>query len=167
MLIEAGLLNQADASLDGLSYQDVSRSGMSESIQTAREVTCGQFPVHKACDCRRKVDRRTEMKIERVLCCVAIFLMVELAFAKMPFSSEVLGKAEGTLDYCAHIDAASAARYQLKKKDLVKGVPEEEVTQARKTDEYKAGYQWISDELPKMPKEEVSNACTASLETKN
>jgi len=115
----------------------------------------------------REIDRRSKMKIERVLHILAILILVECALAKMPFSNEVFGKVEGTLDYCAQIDAASAPKYQQKKKDLIKGVPENEVTEARKSEEHKAGYEWISDELPKMPQDEVSAACTASLQAKD
>lgn len=70
-------------------------------------------------------------------------------------------------DYCARVDSKSADKYQLKKKDLVKDVPESEVAEARKTEEYKAGYEWIDGELAKMPKDEIVSACAAALNSKN
>ena len=107
------------------------------------------------------------MRVQRSLYLLGALLVAELALAKMPFTSEVFGKLEGTLDYCGQIDSPSAAKYQQKRKDLVKDIPENEVVESRKTEEYKTGYQWISDELPKMPKDEIVGACAASLENKN
>ncbi len=107
------------------------------------------------------------MRIQRLLYLLATVLVAELALAKMPFTNEVFGKVEGTLDYCARIDSQSAAKYEKRKKDLVKDVPEDEVASARKTEDYKTGYEWISNELPKMSKEEIVGACAATLEGKN
>jgi hypothetical protein len=50
---------------------------------------------------------------------------------------------------------------------LVKDVPENEVAEARKTEEYKAGYDWIDGELAKMTKHEIVSACAAALNSKN
>lgn len=105
------------------------------------------------------------MKIKRFVYLSAALLTTQLALAKMPFSNEMFGKVEATLDYCAHIDSASAARYQQKKKDMVKDVPEEEVAAARKTDEYKKSYDELSAELAKMAKEDVSSGCAAALQS--
>ena len=107
------------------------------------------------------------MKIQRILYLLAAVLVAELALAKMPFTNEVFGKVEGTFDYCARIDSQSTAKYEKRKKDLVKDVPEDEVAAARKTVEYKTGYEWISNELPKMSKEEVVSACAAAVDGKN
>lgn len=107
------------------------------------------------------------MKIQRTFCFAATLLITQLAVAKMPFTNDIFGKEEGTLDYCARVDSPSAGKYQLKKKDLVKDVPENEVAEARKTEEYKAGYDWIDVELAKMPKDEIVSACAAALNSKN
>jgi|SRR5690242_15385469 hypothetical protein len=107
------------------------------------------------------------MRIQRMFYLLAAVLVAELALAKMPFTNEVFGKVEGTLDYCARIDSQATAKYEKRKKDLVKDVPEEEVAAARKTEDYKTGYEWISNELPKMSKEEVLGACAATLVSNN
>ena len=106
------------------------------------------------------------MRIQKWFYLLAIVLLAELALAKLPFSNEVFGKAEGTLDYCGRIDSASAEKYQKKKQELVKDVPESEVAAARSTEEYKAGYDWASDELPKMSKDDVAHVCASSLDEK-
>lgn len=107
------------------------------------------------------------MRIQRMFYLVAAVLVAELALARMPFPNDVFGKVEGTLDYCARIDSQSAAKYEKRKKDLIKDVPEDEVAAARKTEDYKAGYEWISNQLLKMSKEETVSACAATLENKN
>jgi hypothetical protein len=107
------------------------------------------------------------MKIRHIISLSAALLMSQLALAKMPFSNDIFGKLESTLDYCARLDPPSAAKYQEKKKAAVKDVPEEELAQARKSKEYKTSYEEFTDELSKMPKEEVTSACAAALESKN
>jgi hypothetical protein len=74
---------------------------------------------------------------------------------------------EATFDYCARIDTPSAAKYQQRKKNLVKDVPDSEVAEARKSDEYKTSYESLTSEFPKMPKEDVNSACAAALQSKN
>jgi len=101
------------------------------------------------------------MKIQRTFCFAAMVLITQLAVAKLPFTNDIFGKEEGTLDYCARVDSKSADKYQLKKRDLVKDV------EARKTEEYKAGYDWIDGELAKMTKHEIVSACAAALNSKN
>ena len=49
---------------------------------------------------------------------------------------------------------------------VVGDATEKEVAEARKTQEYKDGYQEISDQLAKVPKEKAVQACTAYLEGK-
>jgi hypothetical protein len=104
------------------------------------------------------------MRIQKWFYLLAMVLIAGFALAKMPFSNEVFGKAEGTLDYCARMDSASAEKYQKKKQELVKDIPESEVAAARNTEEYKAGYDWAGEELPKMSKEDVAHVCASSLE---
>jgi hypothetical protein len=80
--------------------------------------------------------------------------------------NDSFGRIEGTLDFCAQADPQGASTYQQAKKVVVGDATEKEVAEARKTQEYKDGYQAISDELAKMPKEKAVKACTASLEGK-
>jgi len=105
------------------------------------------------------------MKIHRILCLgAAIVVIPQLALAKLPFSSDVFGRVEGTLDFCAQVDSRSAAKYQEQKKLLVRDVPEKELAAARETTEYKEAYAWIGGELGKVAKDKAVQACAASLE---
>jgi hypothetical protein len=96
----------------------------------------------------------------------AALLMAEAALATVPFTNDVFGKLESTLDYCAQVDSGSAAKYKEKKKALVKDVPENEVTDARNSDEYKEAYDSITAALSKLSKERVSQACNDVVATK-
>jgi hypothetical protein len=103
------------------------------------------------------------MKICRVLCLGAALVLVPAALAKLPFPNETFGKMEGTLDFCAQSDAQSASKYEERKKAMVKGVSEQELAEARATQEYRDGYDSTNAELAKLPKEKVVEACTAFL----
>jgi hypothetical protein len=105
------------------------------------------------------------MKIYRILCLGTALVMAPVALAKLPFSNEAFGKVEGTLDFCAQTDTASAPKYEERKKVLVKDVPEKEVAEARASQEYLDAHQEITTELDKLPKEKVVEACTAYLKS--
>jgi hypothetical protein len=104
------------------------------------------------------------MKIHRILCLGIAIVIPQLALAKLPFSNDAFGRIEGTLDFCAHADPQAAQKYQEGKKQMVRDVPEKEVAEARKTQEYKDAYQWMSTELGKVPKDKAAEVCAASLE---
>ncbi len=103
------------------------------------------------------------MKIKRSLCLTAALLTAQLALAKMPLSNDMFGRVESTLDHCAQIDQGSAEKYTAKKKELTKDATSSEVETARTSDEYKAAYKDMSEQLTQMPKDEVKNACAAAL----
>jgi len=106
------------------------------------------------------------MKMNRIVSFAVAVLISQFALAKVPYTSEVFGKLEGTLDFCAQVDASSAAKYQQRKKDLAKDATEAELTEVRDSEEYKKSYSWISEELPKAPKEEALKACKATQNAK-
>jgi hypothetical protein len=106
------------------------------------------------------------MKIRRLLCLSVVLVLPQLAVAKLPMPSNSFGKLEGILDFCANADPQAASKYQERKKLVAGDASEQEVTEARKTQEYNDGYQTISEELAKLPKEQAAKACTAYLEGK-
>src|SRR5882762_9879789 len=107
------------------------------------------------------------MRICRMLCLGTALVMAPVALAKLPFSNGALGKVEGTLDFCAQTDSASAAKYQERKKMLVKDVPEKELAEARASQEYLDAHGEVTAELEKLSKEKVLEACTAFLRETN
>jgi len=106
------------------------------------------------------------MKMNRILGFSVAVLISQFALAKVPYTNEVFGKLEGTLDFCAQLDAPSAEKYQERKKQLAKDATEAELAQVRESDEYKKSYDWISEELPKAPKQDALKACKAAQEAK-
>jgi hypothetical protein len=104
------------------------------------------------------------MKLHRILCLGAAIVIPQLALAKLPLSNDAFGRIEGTLDFCAQTDPQAAPKYQERKRSLVRDVPEKEVAEARKTQEYKDAYQWVSAELAKVPKDKAAETCAASVE---
>jgi hypothetical protein len=107
------------------------------------------------------------MRIHRILLVCAAIAIPQLSNAKLPFSNDVFGKVEGILNYCSEVNPESAAKYRDVAKAFVKDVPENEVTEARKSAEYKDSYDGISEELNKVPKDAGIQTCKAPLESKN
>jgi tRNA/tmRNA/rRNA uracil-C5-methylase (TrmA/RlmC/RlmD family) len=94
-------------------------------------------------------------------------MLPPLALAKLPVPNEVLGKIEGSLDFCAQADPQSADRYQERKKAFVEGASAEEVAEARASKEYKENYDAATDEMGKQSNDQVKKACTAALDGKS
>ena len=106
------------------------------------------------------------MKIHRMVLVCAAIMIPQLVDAKPPFTNDIFGRLEGTLDFCAKADPESAPKYRELAKLLVKDVPDKELTEARMTSEYKDSYEGIGTELAKVPKDQAIKACKSSLETK-
>ena len=105
------------------------------------------------------------MKIHRILFVCVVIMIPQLGNAKLPFTNDIFGKLEGTLDFCVKADPESAPKYREVAKLLVKDVPDKELAEARMTSEYKDSYEGIDTELAKVPKDQAIEACKASLET--
>jgi len=106
------------------------------------------------------------MKMNRILSFAVAVLISQFALAKVPYTNEVFGKLEGTLNFCAQLDAPSAAKYQQRKKQLAQDATEDEIATARDSEDYKQSYNWISEELQKAPKGDTLKACKAAQEAK-
>jgi hypothetical protein len=105
------------------------------------------------------------MRIHRIICLAAAMVLPQIALAKLPMTNDVFGKSEGTLDFCAQADPASAPKYQARKKALVRDVPEKEVAEARTTKEYKDGYELVTGQLGSLPKDQAVAGCSAVLQS--
>jgi hypothetical protein len=107
------------------------------------------------------------MKIILIVCVGVAIAIPEVALAKLPFENSTFGKVESTLDVCAQVDPPSASKYEAKKKALVEGIPEKEVTEARESKEYKDGYDEAKSELSKESKDDVASTCKALVQSDN
>ena len=106
------------------------------------------------------------MKISRVTGIAAVLLLASLALAKLSVPSVVLGKVEGAFDFCAQADPQSADKYQAKKKEFTQGATDEELAEARGSQDYKDGYQSSTDEMSKQSKDEVKKTCATARDAK-
>src|ERR1700758_1732178 len=106
------------------------------------------------------------MRMVRVFCLVALLMFTSWAFAKLALPNDVFGKIEGALDACAKADPQSASKYAEKKKEIAEGASDQEVAEARATDEYKQGYAAGSEEISKQSKDQAKKSCSAALESK-
>jgi len=103
------------------------------------------------------------MKVYRILRLSAVLVLTPLAVAKLPLPNNTFGRIEGTLDACAQADPSAAAQYEERKKALVAGLPEKELSEARATQEYRDAYEATTAEIGKQPKDRVVEACSAFL----
>ena len=105
------------------------------------------------------------MKIYRILCLGAALALPSLALAKLALPNDAFGRIEGALDFCAQADPKNAAKYQEQKKLLIQGATDDEVAEARASQEYKDTYAEATEEMGKQPKDQAVRTCAAALET--
>jgi ABC-type taurine transport system substrate-binding protein len=104
--------------------------------------------------------------INRIVWLAAVLVVPQFTMAgKLSFTNDAFGKAESILDFCAQTDEHSAPKYQEAKQALFRDVPEKEVAEARKTQEYKDAYDAMGAELGNVPKDQAIKACKQFLET--
>jgi len=96
----------------------------------------------------------------------AILTLASLAVAKLDMPNGILGNVEGALDFCSQADAQSANKYQAKKKEFSQGATDEELAEARDSQDYKDAYQSSTEELSKQSKDEAKKTCAAALSGK-
>ena len=107
------------------------------------------------------------MKINRILLVCAAITIPQLTMAKLPFTNDEFAKVERTLSFCSNLKPESAAKYQEIAKRYVGNAPAKELAEARKTPEYKEAYESSGALLANLPKEQVNEACSAFLKTKD
>jgi hypothetical protein len=107
------------------------------------------------------------MKNNRILFVFAAITIPQLTIAKLPFANDEFGKVKRTLSVCSKVKSESAAKYQEIAKRYVGNATVKELAEARKTPEYKAAYESSGELLTNMPKEQVNEACSTFLKTKN
>ena len=76
-------------------------------------------------------------------------MIPQLGGAQLPIPTEVFAKLEGVLNFCAKADPKDSGRYDKLRKELVKGAPEKDLLEIRKTREYKGAYEQTKLELSK------------------
>jgi len=105
------------------------------------------------------------MKIYRDVCLVALLAVSSATFAECPKSSS-LGVIDAALDFCMQVNPQNAPQYLQLKGHIVKGVTMKEVSSAHRASDYRQAYDAMHDALEKMPRGQVLQACTSTIQTK-
>lgn len=104
------------------------------------------------------------MRIHRIMCLGAAIATSQLATAELPFPKALLGQIEGTLDSCAKSNPKDAQILEKRRKKLLEGAQENELSDARATKEYKDAYEKAQVDFSKMPKDKAKTECAVPLE---
>jgi hypothetical protein len=75
----------------------------------------------------------------------------------------VLGLTESMLGYCTKVDPASAAAYQGKIRQLVRGASDEVLAKVRSSDEYQHARQSMDDFVSKVDEHNAKRVCSNGL----
>jgi len=104
------------------------------------------------------------MKIVHVLSLTSILLLPNLAGAELSISTNSLGRVEGIVEFCSKAVPQDAEKFKDAGKQSSQGASDQELTEARKTKEYKEGYKFVTDTLTLLPLEKTAEACSTALE---
>jgi len=75
---------------------------------------------------------------------------------------QALGISESILNYCGSVDPAAAAKLRDKIKQLVRGASEQQLAQARNSDEYRKAYDSVADFAGKVDPRNAKRFCSAT-----
>jgi hypothetical protein len=105
------------------------------------------------------------MRRRPIVALCAALILPQLALADLPLSREALGRAEAIVAFCSRIIPEQAQQYAQPGKALVAGVPKEELSDARKSQEYEDAFQATTADLEKVDATQAKSACRESLKS--
>ena len=108
------------------------------------------------------------MKLNRlVVLCAALglpqFALAEAQVDKVQVDSQTLAMLQGTADFCAEVQPESAAKFEEQTRLMLANVPDEDLDKVRESEEYKAAYDSIREQLGKVPKKDAVEGCKGLL----
>jgi hypothetical protein len=93
--------------------------------------------------------------------CVALGL---LAHAESPaLNAQTLGFTESVLNYCGAIEPALALKLREKVRQLVERATEQQIAEARNSDEYRKAYDSVSEFVAKVDERDAKRICSESV----
>lgn len=107
------------------------------------------------------------IKLDRILCSLAIVLAPQLANAEIPFTAQSLANLQATIDFCGKNEPKEAAKFHEQVKQLVQSLPPKEVASVLESDDYKSTYEAISTMLESLEKPEAVKTCQRLLHPKD
>ncbi|KAA6464598.1 hypothetical protein DYQ86_01125 [Acidobacteria bacterium AB60] len=125
-----------------------------------------RMPLGHAEGSYRRGEAAMNARVYRSLLFVGALLVPQLGGAQLQIPTQAFGKMESVLDFCAKNAPQNTAKFDELKKKLAAALPEDQIADLRKTEEYKDAYDQEKTELAKMSKEKAAKTCSASLEQK-
>lgn len=107
------------------------------------------------------------IKLDRIVCSLAIVIAPQLANAEMPFTPQSLANLQATIDFCGKSEPKEAAKFHEQVKQLVQSLPPKEVASVLESDDYKSTYEAISSMLESLAKPDAVQTCQRLLHPKN
>ena len=84
--------------------------------------------------------------------------------AEPPVAPQTLGTADATIDFCSKADAPRAEEYRAYTGLFANGASDDQLTELRKTTEYKSAYEAATGALQQMAQEEALGTCKKLLQ---
>lgn len=106
------------------------------------------------------------IKLDRILCLLAIGMIPQLASAEIPFTAQSMANLQATIDFCGQNKPKEAAIYREELKRFVQSLPEKEVAVVLESDDYKSTYESISAALATLGQHEADETCQRLLAPK-
>jgi len=104
------------------------------------------------------------MRIFRDICLAVAFMAVpRLTPAAPTVPPATLGHLEATVNFCASADSKWGSKYKEIGKNLVRGMSEKELADARNSSEYKDSYAGVKTEIEKIPADKRIETCRDAL----
>jgi len=111
----------------------------------------------------REDKERTGMKLRHIVCLCVCMAPAQLVLAAAPMSAPALATLQGTIDFCARTYPDTATSLEEFAKLLVQGFAEDELDKVRKSDDFKATYAQVSEDLHKTHPNAAKEACNGFL----
>jgi hypothetical protein len=77
-------------------------------------------------------------------------------------NAQTLGFTESVLNYCGPIEPALALKLREKVKQLVERATEQQIAEARNSDEYRKAYDSVSELVARVDQHDAKRICSAS-----
>ena len=102
---------------------------------------------------------RTPTRLLALLACAWLVTPLAARADTRALDVRTLGITESVLQYCGPLDPAAAAKLKVKIKHLVKGVSEQQLTQARGSSEYRKAYDSVTNFVSKIDERNAKRIC--------
>lgn len=104
------------------------------------------------------------MKTHHALCLCGAVTLSQFGMADASLTVQSLGVSHATVEFCAQLDPATAAKYREQAALMIQGMSTEELARIRSTDAYKEAYAQAKAALGEMSGTEAKEFCYRFLD---